>query len=365
MVHIMARNMILVINPGSTSTKIAVYGINSKTLTQVFSKSASHTEEELKPFTFVMEQLAFRKSCVMQVLLENGVTLDEIALVMARGGMIPPCATGTYEITKAMVDYMFASRLDTHISNVACAVAKEIADEAGVKAYICDPVTVNELSDIAKLTGLPEIIKESRGHALNSRAMAIKCANEVLHKPFNQCTIIVEHLGGGNSTWLFENGRAVDMSSDDDAGFAPERIGAIQALPLVKLCYSGKYTKEQAFKLIRGNAGLRAHLGTADAREVEAMIDAGDEHARLVYDALAYTNAKGIGALAAAAGGKVDRIVLTGGLMHSKRLSAAIADRVKFIAPVVLLPGENEMEALASGGLRVLSGEEQAKQIEF
>lgn len=361
----MARSKILVINPGSTSTKIAVFETAGKTLTQLFSISANHTEEELKPFTFVMEQLAFRKSCVMRVLAQNNVALDELALVMARGGMIPPCATGTYEVTKAMVDYMFASKLDTHISNVACAVAKEIASEAGVKAYICDPVTVNELSDVAKLTGLPEIIKESRGHALNSRAMAIKCATEVLHKPFDQCTIIVQHLGGGNSTWLFENGRAVDMSSDDDAGFAPERIGSIQALPLVRLCYSGKYTKEQAFKLIRGNAGLRAHLGTADAREVEAMIDSGDEHAKLVYDALAYTNAKGIGSLAAAVSGKVDSIVLTGGLMHSKRLSSAIADRVKFIAPVVLMPGENEMEALAAGGLRVLNGEEPAKQIRF
>ncbi len=365
MVRRMARNRILVINPGSTSTKIAVYETDGKALTQLFSKTADHTEAELKPFSFVMEQLAFRKNCVMRVLNENGISLDGLALVMARGGMIPPCATGTYEVTQAMVDYMFASKLDTHISNVACAVAKEIAAEAGVKAYICDPVTVNELSEIAKLTGLPEITKESRGHALNSRAMAIKCAKEVLHKPFDQCTIIAEHIGGGNSTWLFENGRAVDMSSDDDAGFAPERIGAIQALPLVKLCYSGKYTKEQAFRLIRGNAGLRAHLGTADAREVEAMIDAGDEHAKLIYDALAYTNAKGIGALAAAASGKVDSIVLTGGLMHSKRLSAAIADRVKFIAPVVLYPGENEMEALAAGGLRLLSGEEQAKQINF
>lgn len=361
----MSKNKILVINPGSTSTKIAVFETNGKTLMQLFMQAVDHTEEELRPFSFVMEQLEFRKECVIKTLNSKGIALNDIALVMARGGMIPPCETGTYIIDSAMVDYMFASRLDTHISNVACAVAKEIADEAGVAAYICDPVTVNELCDVAKITGLPEIVKESRGHALNSRAMAIKCANEVLHKPFNECTIIVQHLGGGNSTWLFKNGRAVDMSSDDDAGFAPERIGAIQAMPLVRLCYSGKYTREQALKLVRGKAGLRAHLGTADAREVEAMIDAGDEHARLIYEALAYTNAKGIGSLAAAVGGKVDRIVLTGGLIYSKRLSAAITELVSFIAPVVLLPGENEMEALAAGGLRVLSGEEQAKTIKF
>lgn len=225
---------------------------------------------------------------------------------------------------------------------------------------VYDPVAVDELEDVARITGMPEISKASRGHVLNSRAMARKCAEEILGKKLEDCTIIVDHIGGGCSTWLVHNGRCIDCYSDDDAGFAPERCGKIQAMELAMLCYSGKYTKAEMSRYIRGKSGLSALLGTSDAIEVERMIESGDEHARLVYDAMARSHAKGIADLASVVCGKVDRIVITGGLANSRMLMDMIRPHVEWIAPMEVMAGEFEMEALAAGGLRVLRGEEKA-----
>ena len=259
-----------------------------------------------------------------------------------------------------MIDYFYAAKVNVHISNLACVLADAIARPLGIPAMVYDPVAVDELEDVARITGMPEISKASRGHVLNSRAMARKCAEEILGKKLEDCTIIVDHIGGGCSTWLVHNGRCVDCYSDDDAGFAPERCGKIQAMELAMLCYSGKYTKTEMSRYIRGKSGLSALLGTSDAIEVERMIESGDEHARLVYDAMARSHAKGIADLASVVCGKVDRIVITGGLANSRMLMDMIRPHVEWIAPMEVMAGEFEMEALAAGGLRVLRGEEKA-----
>ena len=354
---------ILVINPGSTSTKIALYEAKEgEAIKNVFTRSIVHSEDELKQFSWVMEQLDYRYDCIINTLFNEGVELSSLTCVVSRGGMIPPCASGAYRVNDAMIQYMMESKIDTHISNVGCAVAYRFEKALGIPSYIYDPVTVDELDPIARITGLPELPKVSRGHALNSHAMAHRCARDIMHKPLSECTFIVQHLGGGCSVWLFKGGRAIDMYSDDDAGFAPERCGKLQAMNLIKLCYSGKYTLSEMTKKVRGNAGLRAHLGTSNAVEVEKMIESGNEHAKLVYEALAYGVAKGIGDLATAVCGKVDRIILTGGLSHSNMLTGWIKKRVEFIAPVEIMAGEFEMEALAEGALRVMCKQEMATE---
>ncbi len=352
---------ILVINPGSTSTKIAVFD----DLKKILSETIRHKDEELAPFSWVMDQVDFRRQTIENVLSDNSIALSTLTCVMARGGQLPPVGSGAYTVDQDMVDYMYTIEQGAHVSNAACVIAFRIASDLNIPSYVYDPVALDELEPIARITGLPELPKQSRGHALNSRAMAHRCAKEVLNKPFEDCTIIVCHLGGGCSTWLFNNGRAIDMLSDDDAGFCPERSGRMQGMPLIKLCFSGKYDMLTLSKKVRGNGGLKAHLGTSDAIEVEKRIEAGDEKAKLVYDAFSYGMAKGIGELAVAVSGKVDRIVLTGGIAYSSMVTEAIKERVSFIAPVEVMAGEYEMEALAEGGLRVLNGEEKPNDIAY
>lgn len=347
---------ILVINPGSTSTKLAVFDGE----TELFRTSIEHDQKETARFIRAIDQLDFRKECVLKTLEERNIPLESLSCIVSRGGMLPPCKTGAYGVNGDMLAFVNSDHVVCeHISNVGCAVADAIAKPLGIPAMIYDCVGVDEMTDVAHISGLPEIPRESRGHALNTRAMARKCAENIMHRPFEKCTFIVLHLGGGTTCWLFENGRAIDMYSDDDAGFGPERCGALQAASLVALCCSGKYSEEQLAKLVRGNAGLKAHLGTSDVREVEKMIDAGDEHAKLVFEAMGYSLSKGISALAAPVCGKVDRIILTGGAAHSKRLCENIIKHVNWIAPVEVMAGEFELEALAAGALRVLRGQEE------
>ncbi|MBQ1520325.1 MAG: butyrate kinase, partial [Clostridia bacterium] len=304
---------ILVINPGSTSTKLAVFDDDKR----IMAVTVRHPLEEVKHFKWVMDQFDYRMALIEKALEENGIKKESLTCVMARGGLLPPVPSGAFRINKAMVDYFYAAKVDTHISNLACVLADAIAKPLGIPAMVYDPVAVDELSDISRITGMPELPKKSRGHVLNSRAMARKCAEERLHKKLEDCTIIVLHIGGGCSAWLSHKGRLIDCYSDDDAGFAPERCGRLQAMDLAMLCYSGKYTKEEMSRYIRGNSGLKAFLGTSDGLEIERMIESGDEKARLLYDAMALSHAKGIAELAAAVNGRVDSIVITGGLAHS------------------------------------------------
>lgn len=352
---------ILVINPGSTSTKIAIFEDETK----ILSETLRHKDEELTSFNFVMDQVEYRKNMITSFLREKDFDVKKLTCVMARGGQMPFIPFGGYRVDEKMIDYLKGIREGAHISNIACVIAYGIAEEIGIPAYIYDCVHTDELAPIAKITGIPELPKFSRGHALNSHAMVVRCAKEVMHKPVDECTFIVLHLGGGCSVWLFDKGRAIDMYSDDDAGFCPERCGRIQALDLIHMCYSGRYTYGEMAKKARGNSGIRALLGTSDMIEVEKRVQAGDEEAKLVYDAFIYGYSKSIGDLATAVKGKVDRIILTGGIAYSDMVCEKITEYVDWIAPVERMPGEYEMEALAQGGLRILRGEEKTSEIDY
>lgn len=345
---------ILVINPGSTSTKLAVFDDDKRIMTA----NIRHPLEEVKHFNWVMAQFDYRMAHIENALKEHGIDKKSLTCVMARGGLLPPVPSGAFIINQEMIDYFYAAKVNVHISNLACVLADAIARPLGIPAMVYDPVAVDEMDDIVRITGMKEIEKISRGHVLNSRAMARRCAVEILGKKLEDCTVIVDHIGGGCSTWLVHKGKCIDCYSDDDAAFAPERCGRIQAMELAMLCYSGKYTREEMSRYIRGKSGLSCLLGTSDAIEVEKMIENGDEYAGRVYKAMAISHAKAIADLASTVCGKVDRIVITGGLANSKMLMELIRPHVEWIAPMEVMAGEFEMEALAAGGLRVMRGEE-------
>ena len=347
---------VLVINPGSTSTKAGLFE-GERCL---FQETLRHSAEELAAFNSVMEQVDFRRGIVEKMLAEKNVSPDSLDAVCARGGQLPPCPSGAFVVDKQMCDYMYGIKQGAHASNLGCVIALQIAEKQGIPAYVYDPVAVDEMTPVSRITGMPMLNRWMVGHALNCRAMAIRCANEVMNKPLEACRFIVLHLGGGASVRLFIDGKMVDGIRDDELLFAPERSGGQDCQSLIHLCFSGEYTEKDLMKYVRGGGGLKAHLGTSDAREVEQRIAAGDEKAKLVYDAMLYGAAKSIGALAAAADGQIDRIILTGGLAHSQYVAEYLTKKVSFIAPVEVMAGEFEMEALAAGACRVLAGEERA-----
>ncbi len=348
---------VLVINPGSTSTKIAVFEGENK----LFDETLRYGNEELSRFHWIMEQVDFRRASIEKALADHHIDASTLDAICARGGQVPFCAAGTYLVEQDMVDYMYTRKNAAHASNLGCVLALQLAQPLKIPAFICDPVMVDEMQDVARITGLPDLTRKMQGHALNCRAMAIRCAENVLHKPLEECRLIVLHLGGGGSCRLFIGGRMVDDVRDDEWMFAPERFGGADLQSTISLCYSGKYTEAEMLSFIRGKGGLLAHLGTSNAIEVEQRIADGDEHAKLVYDGMLYSNARAIGALAAAADGQIDRIILTGGLAHSKYVAEYITKKVSFIAPVEVMAGEFELEALAAGACRVLEGKEKLK----
>lgn len=346
---------VLVINPGSTSTKMGLFEGEQC----LFQETLRHSAEELAPFAGVMEQVDFRRGLIEQALAAHGVAPDTLDAVCARGGQVPACPSGAFVVDQAMCDYMYGIVHGAHASNLGCVIARQIAEKQGIPAYVYDPVAVDEMEPVARITGMPMLKRVMLGHALNCRAMAIRCAENVMHRPLEDCRFIVLHLGGGASVRLFIGGKMVDGLRDDELLFAPERSGGQDCQSLIHLCFSGEYTEKELMKYVRGAGGLKAHLGTSDAREVEQRIAAGDEKARLVYDAMLYGAAKSIGALAAAADGQIDRIILTGGVVHSQYVAEYLTRKLSFIAPVEVMAGEFEMEALAAGACRVLSGQEQ------
>lgn len=348
---------ILAINPGSTSTKIALYEDEK----EVFCKTLNHPVEEIEKYNKVADQFDMRKEVVLSFLKEEGYEVHELAAVVGRGGMVPSVKSGAYIVNETMIDRLKNKPVVEHASNLGALIAYEIANSIGVQAYIYDSVRVDELKDIARISGMSDIPRESTSHALNSRAMAMKVAKK--HgKKYTDMNFIVAHLGGGISLSVHEKGRMVDVMPDDDGPFSPERAGKVPCKALIDLCYSGKFDKKTMHRKLRGNGGLKDYLNTVDAREVEKMIHNGDEKAKLVYEAMAYQVAKGIGELATVVEGKVDAIVITGGIAYSNMLTVWIKKRVEFIAPVEIMPGENEMESLSLGTLRVLRGEEEARE---
>lgn len=356
---------ILTINPGSTSTKVALYEDEHP----LFVEAIHHSAEEIAAFSRIADQYAFRRDAVLSLLDEHQTELDSLDAVVGRGGLLRPIPSGTYQVNEKMLDELRHSKEREHASNLGAILADEIARRAGIPAFIVDPVCVDEFDDIARISGLPEIERRSLSHALNLKAAARRAARE-LDKRYDEVNLVVAHLGGGISVTAHRRGRMVDVNQalDGTGPFAPERAGGLPVGDVVRMAYSipphdeAHYTYEEMIKKISGRGGLVAHLGTNDAQEVERrIIEEGDEHARLIYAAMAYQIAKEIGLMATVLKGNVDAIVLTGGLARSEMLVNWIVERVEWIAPLMIYPGEDEMLAMAQGALRVLRGEEDAK----
>jgi len=350
---------VLTINPGSTSTKVALYEDEHP----LFVETIPHSAEEIAAFPRIADQHAFRRDAVLSLLDEHGVRLDSLDAVVGRGGILKPIPSGTYRVNERMLDELRHPKEREHASNLGAIIADEIAQRIGIPAFIVDPVCVDEFDDIARISGLPEIERRSLSHALNLKAAARRAARE-LGKRYDEVNLVVAHLGGGISVSPHRRGRMVDVNQalDGTGPFAPERAGGLPVGDVICMCYSGKYTCEEMSKKIAGRGGLVAHLGTNDARQVERrIIEEGDQHARLIYQAMAYQIAKEIGLMATVLKGDVDAIVLTGGLARSEMLVDWIVERVEWIAPVMIYPGEDEMLAMAQGALRVLRGQEEAQ----
>ena len=348
---------ILAINPGSTSTKIAVY----KNEDQLFTTSISHTPEELAGFKSVIDQFEWRKGLILKALADNNIDVNKLSAVVGRGGVISPIESGVYEVNDDLRHDLLNARMQ-HASNLGGLLARDIADSIGVKSYIADPVVVDEMMPYARISGVPELPRESIFHALNQKAVARLFAKES-DKKYEDLNLVVCHMGGGCTVSAHRRGRVIDTTNalDGCGPISPERSGSLPPGPLIRLCFSGKYTEEELIKKVHGKGGLFAHLGTTSVPEVLDRIMAHDLHAMLILRAMCYSIAKEIGAMAVALKGAVDAILLTGGIAHSKRVTDFIADHVDFIAPIFVYPGENELKALSENALAVLRGERSAK----
>lgn len=349
---------VLAINPGSTSTKISVYEDETK----VLETTIRHSTEEISKFGSIIEQYDFRKDMILKAMADNHFDVKTLSAVVGRGGLLKPMEGGTYEVNDKMKDDLRAGEMGEHASNLGGLIADEIAKQVGVKAYIVDPVVVDEMQDVARVSGCPLIVRKSIFHALNQKAVARIHADKI-GKKYEDLNVIVAHMGGGVSVGAHKQGKVVDVNNalDGDGPFSPERSGGLPVGDLMNLCFSGKYTKAEIKAMIKGNGGFNAYLGTNDARIVTDRMNSGDEQAALVYEAMAYQVSKEIGAMAAVLKGKVDAIILTGGMAYGKELNDWITERCGFIAPIVIVPGEDEMNALTTGAMRVLRGAEQAK----
>jgi butyrate kinase len=350
---------LLVINPGSTSTKVSVYEEEK----EIFKETLRHSSEEIGRFNKIIEQKDFRTEVILKMLEDNSVDVRELDAVVGRGGLLRPLSSGTYKVNSKMIDDLKNNPQGEHAANLGAIIADQIADSICKEAYIVDPVVVDEMEEIARISGIPEIPRRSFFHALNQKAVAKRYAQEK-GTEYEELNLIVTHMGGGISIGVHKNGRVIDVNNtiDGEGSFSPERSGSIPAGDLVRMCFSGKYTLDQILKKITGKGGFVAYLNTNDGRLVEAAMLVGDEKTRLIHDAMGYQVSKDIGAAAAVLKGKVDAIILTGGMAYGKPMVNLIKENVSFIAPVIVYPGEDEMLALAQGALRVLKGEEEAKE---
>lgn len=354
----MTTYRILAINPGSTSTKIAIYD-NEK---EVFETTLRHPSEEINKFEHIFDQYDFRKKVILDTLNEQGINLTKLSAVVGRGGLLKPIQGGTYKVTEDMIADLKVGVLGEHASNLGGILAYEIANQLNIASFIVDPVVVDEMHAVARISGMPEIERKSIFHALNQKAVARRAAKE-LGKAYTDCNFVVAHLGGGISVGAHEKGRVIDVNNalDGEGPFSPERSGGLPVGDLSKLCFSGKFSHGDIKKKIKGQGGLVAYLNTNDGREVNKMIDAGDKNAELIYKAMAYQVSKEIGSCATVLKGKMDAIILTGGIAYDSRFIDWIKEAVSFLGDIIVYPGEDEMSALAEGGLRVLTGEEEAQ----
>ena len=350
---------ILVVNPGSTSTKMAVYDDEKP----ILLRNITHTAGELAPFDAITEQQDFRRQLVLDELRRSGIPLQFDA-VIGRGGLVKPISGGVYEINQQMLDdTLHGCVMHNHACNLGCLIAHEIASNIpGCRSFIADPGVVDELSPLARISGSPLMPRICIWHALNQRAIARRYARGI-GREYEDLNLIICHLGGGISVAAHHHGRAIDANNalDGEGPFSPERAGSLPAADLIRLCFSGKYTEKQLLKRIAGKAGLNAHLGTNDMREVLERIRKGDEHAQLIVEAMLYHVAKCIASEAAVLCGEIDAILLTGGMAHADYIVSELRRRIGFLAPVYTFPGEDEMEALALNALSVLLGQRKAK----
>lgn len=350
----------LIINPGSTSTKIAVFEDEKS----IFETTLRHSNEELGKYSKVADQFEFRKNLILTALKENNIALDSLNAAVGRGGLLKPIEGGTYAVNDRLVEDLKASTIGEHASNLGGLIARSIGDEAGIPSFIVDPVVVDEITDVARISGHPNFERICIWHALNQKAVARRAAVEKFGKKYEDMNFVVAHLGGGISVGAHKKGRVIDVNNglNGEGPFSPERSGSLPAEQLARACFSGKYTEDEVIKMIVGKSGLSAYLGTNNAKEVSERAQVGDEKAKLVYSAMAYQVAKAIGEYAVVLDGEVDAILVTGGIAYDKKFVEIIEEKVKFIADVITYPGEDELLALAQGGLRVLNGEEQAKE---
>ena len=354
------KNYILAVNPGSTSTKIALYEGEK----YIAVENLSHSVEEISKYEAIYDQKDMRAKVIEQWLAEKGIKADELAAVVGRGGLLRPMPGGTYTVSQKMLEDLKIGFQGQHASNLGGIIAYEIASKVNIPALIVDPVAVDEMGPEARVSGMPELPRRSLVHALNIKAVTRRVCKR-LDRSFENSSYVVAHLGGGISVAPVKNGRIIDVNNANEEGpFSPERVGGLPVGDIVQMAFSGNYTYNELKKKMVGKGGLVAYLGTNDGREVNKLIDSGDEKAALILKAMAYQISKEIGAMATVLKGKLDAVILTGGLAHNKRLTRWIDEMVGFIAPVELVPGEDEMLALAEGALRVVRGEEAPKVYE-
>lgn len=347
----------LAINPGSTSTKVAIF----KGKENILQKNLIHSAERLEKFDKITDQYKLRKDMILLWIQENDIKLSDFVAVVGRGGLLRPMPGGTYEVSDAMIKDLKVGIQGEHASNLGGIIAKEIAELCEVKSYIVDSVAVDEFSEVARISGMPEITRSALGHSLNIKAVAHRASLE-LGKKIDDLNFVIAHLGGGITIAPVNKGKLIDYNNANEMGpFSPERAGGVPSGTLARMCFSGKYSLKEIKTKLRGKGGLTGYLETNDAREVERIIDEGSGMAKLVFNAMGYQIAKEIGAMATVLAGKIDAIILTGGLAHSRRLIKYIEERIGFIAPVMIYAGEDEMKALNEGVLRVLNREEKSK----
>lgn len=347
---------ILVINPGSTSTKIALFDRKNK----IAQYNIEHSAQILEKYKKTIDQLDYRYDLIVHTLSKNNIDLQRLSIIMARGGMLPPLQSGVYAINSAMIDILTAAQYGEHASNLGAIIAHKLADKIPhAKSYIANPVSVDELSDVARIGGLPSTPRRSIFHALNHKAVAHRHAQQ-MQQVYENLNLIVAHIGGGISVAAHRQGRVVDVNQglDGTGAIAPERSGTLDAGLLVKMCFSGQYTEQELLHQLAGKGGLYAHLGSKDVAALVQKANNGDQHTALILQAMAYTIGKEIGSMYAVLKGKCDGILLTGGVAHSTYIITLIRNMVGGIAPLFVYPGEDEMVALAESGQQVLDGKE-------
>ncbi|WP_096201641.1 butyrate kinase [Bacillus sp. FJAT-45350] len=346
---------ILAINPGSTSTKLAIY--HGEII--ILNETIRHKDEELAGFSSVIEQKGYRMQQLEKLLVHEGHLLEEFDGIVGRGGFLSPLKSGTYIVNNEMIHDLETAKYGEHASNLGAIIAYDLASSVGIAAFIVDPIVVDELTDMARLSGIPELERKSHLHALNIKAVSRKVANTI-GRPYECFNFIVAHIGGGISIAAMEKGRIIDVNNGNNEGpYSPERAGGLPSKELIHLCYSGQFTEKEMISKVTKEGGLYAYLGTKSVIEAEERAIQGDIHAQKILEGMIYQLAKEIGAMSTVVNGEIDGIILTGGVSYSEFIINRLRKKIQFLAPVFVQPGEEELEALAFGALRVLSGEEE------